>query len=210
MNANSATKPGMMPIKNLAKNGPVGVLKPRCITASERIGHWTKTRQPFARFSGPEASNPSPSLADSIAITSGFRFSVHTALPKATNDPVQQRRVKFITKLEEQKLLLKDPNHVRTVQRWTKVDGQRQATTKQQAVRPWWKTDPAGQVVMSVKFGAKPIEFEKGKAGIVVPSKDKLPAVIDTLIAAVRAGELDDLFSQAAKTGSIGKAKKAA
>jgi hypothetical protein len=82
-------------------------------------------------------------------------------------------------------------------------------TTKQQAVRPWWKTDPTGQVVMSVKFGAKPIEFEKGKAGIVVPSKDKLPAVIDTLITAVRAGELDELFTQAAKTGSIGKARKA-
>jgi hypothetical protein len=32
MNANSATKPRMMPIKNLAKNGPVGVLKPRCTT----------------------------------------------------------------------------------------------------------------------------------------------------------------------------------
>src|SRR6201985_778737 len=30
MNANSATKPRMMPIKNLAKNGPVGVLKRRC------------------------------------------------------------------------------------------------------------------------------------------------------------------------------------
>ena len=133
-----------------------------------------------------------------------------TALPKTTNDPVQQRRAKFITKLEEQKLLLKDPNHVRTVQRWTKVNGERQATTKQQAVRPWWKTDPLGQVVMSIKFGAKPIEFEKGKAGIAVPSKDKLPTVIDTLIAAVRSGELDDLFSQAAKTGTIGKAKKAA
>ena len=35
-------------------------------------------------------------------------------------------------------------------------------------------------------------------------------AVIDTLIAAVRAGELDDLFSQAAKTGTLGKARKAA
>jgi hypothetical protein len=34
--------------------------------------------------------------------------------------------------------------------------------------------------------------------------------VIDTLITAVRAGELDDLFSQAAKTGSIGKTRKAA
>jgi Family of unknown function (DUF6641) len=133
-----------------------------------------------------------------------------TALPKATNDPVQQRRVKFVSKLEEQKLLLKDPNHVRTVQRWTKVGGERQATTKQQAVRPWWKTDPSGQVVMSVKFGAKPIEFEKGKAGILVPSKEKLPAVIDTLIAAVRAGELDELFKQVAKTESFGKAKKAA
>jgi hypothetical protein len=133
-----------------------------------------------------------------------------TALPKSGNDPVQMRRAKFVAKLEEQKLLLKDPNHVRTVQRWTKVNGERQATTKQQAVRPWWKTDPAGQVVMSIKFGAKPVEFEKGKAGIVVPSKEKLPAVIDTLISAVRAGELDDLFNQATKTGTIGKARKAA
>jgi len=56
-------------------------------------------------------------------------------------------------------------------------------------------TDPSGQVVMSVKFGARPIEFEKGKAGVVVSSKDKLPAAIDTLITAVRAGELDELFS---------------
>lgn len=132
-----------------------------------------------------------------------------TALPKNTNDPVQMRRTKFITKLEEQKLLLKDPKHVRTVQRWTKVNGERQATTKQQAVRPWWKTDPAGQVVMSIKFGSKPLEFEKGKAGVLVGSKDKLPTVIDALIAAVRAGELDDLFTQAAKTGTIGKRKAA-
>lgn len=58
---------------------------------------------------------------------------------------------------------------------------------------------------MSVKFGAKPIEIEKGKAGIVGGSKEKLPALID----AVRSGELDDLFSQAAKSGAIGKPKKA-
>jgi hypothetical protein len=35
------------------------------------------------------------------------------------------------------------------------------------------------------------------KAGIAVPSKDKLPGVVDTLISAVRAGELDDMFAQA-------------
>jgi len=133
-----------------------------------------------------------------------------TSIPKSANDPVHLRRARFVSKLEEQKLLLADPNHIRTVQRWVKVDGERQAVTRQQAVRPWWKTDPSGQIVMSIKFGARPIEFEKGKAGIVVPSRDKLPAVIDTLIAAVRAGELDELFTLAAKTGAIGKAKKAA
>jgi hypothetical protein len=59
-----------------------------------------------------------------------------TTIPKTGNDPVQARRAKFVSKLEEQKLLLKDPNHVRTVQRWTKVNGERQVTTKQQAVGP--------------------------------------------------------------------------
>jgi hypothetical protein len=49
--------------------------------------------------------------------------------------------------------------------------------------------------------------FRAIKAGIVVGSKDKLPALIDALIAAVRAGELDDLFTQAAKAGAIGKRK---
>jgi len=59
-----------------------------------------------------------------------------TALPKAGNNPIQMRRAKFVAKLEEQKLLLKDPNHVRTVQRWTNVDGERQAVTKQEASGP--------------------------------------------------------------------------
>ncbi len=40
--------------------------------------------------------------------------------------------------------------------------------------------------------------------------KEKLLAMIDALIAAVRAGELDEVFSQAAKAGVVGKAKRAA
>jgi hypothetical protein len=47
-------------------------------TTLEHIGHWTKMRQSLARFSGPESSPQTRSLADSIATTSGFRFSVHT------------------------------------------------------------------------------------------------------------------------------------
>jgi hypothetical protein len=37
-----------------------------------------------------------------------------------------------------------------------------------------------------VRAGFKPIEFDKGKTAIAVPSLDKLPAVIDKLITAVR------------------------
>src|SRR5712672_3309330 len=47
-------------------------------TASERIDPLTRMRRSFARFSGLDASNRSPSLADFITTTSGFRFSVHT------------------------------------------------------------------------------------------------------------------------------------
>ena len=122
-----------------------------------------------------------------------------TAVPKTAGDPTGMRRAKFIEKLEEQKLLLVDPGYVRTVQRTAEVDGVKQAVVRKQRVKPWWKTDSSGQIVMSVKFGSKPIEFEKGKAGIAVPSKDKLPTVINTLIEAVRAGELDDLFAAASK-----------
>lgn len=59
---------------------------------------------------------------------------------------------------------------------------QREASRYQAASRsPLVDDGPSGQVVMSVKFGARSIKFETGEAGIVVPSKDKLRAVIDTL-----------------------------
>lgn len=48
-----------------------------------------------------------------------------------------------------------------------------------------------------VKLGGKPIEFEKGKAGIAAPSAEKLAHVINTVMAAVLAGELDQQLSHA-------------
>ncbi len=46
-------------------------------------------------------------------------------------------------------------------------------------------------------------EFDKGKSAIAVPSLDKLPTVIDTLIAAVRNGELDEQLVQGSKVGMV-------
>src|SRR5450830_550992 len=44
------------------------------------VGHWIKMPRSLAQFSGPEASYCTPSLANFITITFGFRFSVHTEI----------------------------------------------------------------------------------------------------------------------------------
>jgi hypothetical protein len=47
------------------------------------------------------------------------------------------------------------------------------------------------------------------EAAIAVPSLDKLPSVIDTLINAVRSGELDEQLAHASKRASARKKKAA-
>ena len=135
---------------------------------------------------------------------------VFTAVPARFHDPVANRRAKLVERLEEQKLLLKNPSHVRTSQRWTGKGDERRQVEKQQRVRPWWRTDASGQLVMSLYHGTKPIEFEKGKAGIAVGSRDKLPGVIDALIEAAKAGELDDVVSKAGKPPAATKPRRVA
>src|SRR4051794_14509706 len=119
-----------------------------------------------------------------------------TAVPARSHDPADNRRAKLVSRLEEQKLLLQNPSYARTVQRWTGKGDDRRQIEKQQRVRPWWRTDATGGLVMSVYYGTKLVEFEKGKAGIAVASKDKLGALIDTLVSAAKAGELDELMAR--------------
>ncbi len=115
------------------------------------------------------------------------------ALPKIEANPVQERRTKTIARLEEQKVLFANPNYTRTVRTTVKdQDGKRSVVEKQQRVAPWWVRLNGGLYLLTIRSGWKPIEFDKGKSAIVVLSEYKLPAIIDTLIAAVRNGELDE------------------
>ena len=74
---------------------------------------------------------------------------------------------------------------------------------------PWWRVNPDGSYVFFVRLGSKPIEFEKGKNAIAVPSLDKIPLVIDILITAVRNGELDDQLAQAKKPPTAARTAQA-
>jgi hypothetical protein len=131
-------------------------------------------------------------------------------LPKREVNPIQERRTKTIARLEEQKLLFSDPNFTRSVRTTVKnEDGVRTTVEKQQRLAPWWVTMPDGSYLFTIRSGWKPLEFEKGKSAIVVLSADKLPTVIDTLIAAVRNGELDEQLAQGSKVGMVKKRKAA-
>ena len=129
-----------------------------------------------------------------------------TSLPARSHDPAAHRRAKLVANLEDQKRLLADPSYVRVVQRWTGKGDQRKQIEKQQRVRPWWRADAAGQVVMSVYHGTQPVEFEKGKAAIAVQSKDKLGALIDNLIGGREGGRARRAAGAREQAGRRGEA----
>ena len=141
---------------------------------------------------------------------SALKSLTFTTLPKIGANPILDRRANIIARLEEQKLLLNDPNYTRTVRTWVKKDGQLTPVDKQQRVLPWWRVTANGSYAFSVRLGSKPIEFEKGKNAIAVPSLDKVPMVIDILINAVRNGELDDQLAHAKALPIAVKSPKAA
>jgi hypothetical protein len=133
-----------------------------------------------------------------------------TTLPKLGANPTLDRRASVIGRLEEQKLLLNDPTYTRSVRTWVKKDGEKALVEKQQRILPWWRNHPNGSYVFFIRSGWKPMEFDKGKTAIAVPSLDRLPSVIDTLITAIRNGELDEQLSQASKQVKVRKSRRAA
>src|SRR3984893_17852440 len=105
---------------------------------------------------------------------SALKSLTFTTLPKIGANPTLDRRTNMIARLEEQKVLLKDPNYIRTVRAWVKKDGRLTPVDKQQRVLPWWRVDANGSYVFCVPLGLKPTELEKGKNAITVPSLDKI------------------------------------
>ena len=129
-------------------------------------------------------------------------------------NPKLVRRQRLIDRLEEQQKLVADPAFTVLVRRWVKdPDGIKQPVDRQKRVKPWWKADGAGNVVLVLKSGLKTIELEKGKPGIVVGPVGRLEAVLTTLIAAAKAGELDGALEATSGSGDrrgVPGAKKAA
>jgi len=135
------------------------------------------------------------------------------AVPKHTaNDPVQSRRNKLITQLEQQRELAKDESYVVKRQKWVKQeDGSKALLDRPKRVKRWWRVDGAGNCFLILHYGNKVISHTPDKSAIAVSDKAKLPEILDAVITATRAGELDAVMAAAkAVDPARGIKKKAA
>jgi hypothetical protein len=145
-------------------------------------------------------------------MTSLMKSLTLAPLPRLTAaDPVIHRRNKLIVRLQQQIALAQDPNFTLTRQKWiADENGVKQLRELKKRVRAWWRTDATGAVVLTVRYGARVIEFSPGKAAIVVGKKEKLIPTIETVIAAVEAGSIDGILATMSKSAVMTKGKRAA
>ncbi len=109
----------------------------------------------------------------------------------------QQRRNKLIMRLAQQIQLARaqqagESYMTSKLRRIKDADtGTTQMITVNTAVRAWWFTADNGKLAVSVRYGARVIELAKGKSAVELASPQELVPVLETLKAAVQAGELD-------------------
>ena len=128
--------------------------------------------------------------------------------------PIVNRRNRLIAKIWEQTELAKNvqegkdyaPIRTRSVKDRETGDIRRVEAPKR--IKAWWFTADNGKVCLIVKYGAKVLELAKGKSAIEVGSMAELIPTLDTLKAAVAAGELDAQIDSASDTLRAGFAKK--
>lgn len=118
--------------------------------------------------------------------------------------PVERGREKLIENLALQRKLaeatlagtaFEPPKHF--VMR-TNGEGGRVRVEVPRRIRKGWFADGNHTTHMVLSYGNQPLEIAKGKSAIEVGPLANLPKVIDSLIEAVRAGELDQQIVAAA------------
>ena len=111
--------------------------------------------------------------------------------------PIVQRRNKISSRLWEQIELaraLADGKTFAPIRLRTIVDkhtGERKTVEAAKRVKQWWFVADNGRVCLQVRYGTRVMELSKGKNSIEVGNSTELVTVLETVKAAVEAGELD-------------------
>ncbi|MDA1356737.1 MAG: hypothetical protein O3A94_10785 [Proteobacteria bacterium] len=122
---------------------------------------------------------------------------------KATSsNPTLNRRRKLAVKIEEQERIAADADYVPTKQKWVKgADGVESRVAAPKRVKRWWTHSSDGGVLLTLRYGSKPIEFVKGKSAIALKSEADVAPTLSSLKQAVLEGELDTQIEALAAFG---------
>ena len=129
-----------------------------------------------------------------------------TAVKPTALAPIVQKRNKLIKRLYEQielaKALVEGREYTTTRLRTVKDAETNETKTVSMPVRvkAWWWSAENGKLCVTIKYGAKTIELAKGKSAVELASKEDLVSVLETLKAAVNAGELDEQINALSAT----------
>lgn len=128
--------------------------------------------------------------------------------------PISVRRAKLTGKIDLQIALAKAqtegdvfaPTRKRVIK--DAATGLKKHVETAYSVKQWWWTGQNGNVILTVRYGSKPIEFAKGKNAIDVGTVDDLVPTLLALREAVIAGELDAQIESASSAVRAGFGKK--
>jgi hypothetical protein len=131
------------------------------------------------------------------------KLTISNATREISINPIIGRRAKLLEKLDEQfamaKALLAGEPYSATRKVWTTDEqGNKQRVDREKRVNVWYWNDIAGKFWFELRYGAQKLELAKGKHAIEVGARDRLVTVIETVIEAVRGGELDAALTSAA------------
>jgi hypothetical protein len=137
------------------------------------------------------------SALGSLKLVSAVRINVMS--------PIQFRRNKLSAKLVDQIALakaMKDgttyaPKRVRSVK--DRITGEVKTIEQTRKVRQWWFRAESGKTCVQLRYGAKVLDFAKGKNAIEVASEAELVSVLESLKKACELGELDAQMTTASE-----------
>ena len=120
-----------------------------------------------------------------------------------SNNSFLKRRRKLIAKINEQILLATDSNYKPKKIKWVRnEDGTERKLEIPKRVRRWWCEQQGGTILLTIRYGNKVIELEKGKNAIELSSKAELEPTLQSIKKAVDNGEFDTLLEQQISYGS--------
>ena len=109
--------------------------------------------------------------------------------PTNRNNSFLKRRRKIIAKIDEQILLATDSNYKPTKIKWVRnEDGTERKLDIPKRLRRWWCEQQGGTFLLTIRYGNKVIELEKGKNAIELSSKEELESTLQSIKKAVNIG----------------------